>query len=455
MLRIYTDQLLKKQVAKIVKTDRNELWSALHDIGGYFALIGAIPESMSIWEFAYSGIVPLPDEEDRTISVFGDGAISAVRNAMRMPDLSYGIPKPSFCEPKQPLGNRINAAYLEVWDRITSNKWSAEALKDPKPELQPTMMFQLARFIAKRSMEEDSGDEALALEILKMLLDGKDFEFQLKGKTYRKTKFDLAHYDKAEAYLLVIEILNSLGRLSEAKPYLESWFDQVVKSYLSLEVGFGLVGVTKLICEGTLAHKSQMKEKTRNSLVKEIISTLKKRLNKPEPVKPTPTKYKLSISYNQFYLEPLEANREVIYFQENGEHEQGFSWFPEHVAIGTPSEAAQCTIEWELKEKMPPLGKAVQAVVVPYEVEKPGGVFLRTVDDSGKKQRFDVPVGKYDLLARFYPHPLKEFEDTCLTAWKVKLTFLPAGSADSKCIKLVYGKPPEKLVFNSLKKSPK
>src|SRR5207249_7976786 len=103
------------------------------------------------------------------------------------------------------------------------------------------------------------------------------------------------------------------------------------------------------------------------------------------------------VSYGQFYLEPLKPDMSVTYFQEDGEPEQGFSGFPSQVAIGTPANAGDCTVEVEIRATIPPLGNAVQAVAVPLSVTDPQGVFLRTVDDQGKKHRFEIPVGDYDV----------------------------------------------------------
>src|SRR5262245_16274968 len=96
MAILSTDAAFKKKAKAIFKADREDLWRELHEIASFFALIGAVPEALALWEFVYSGKVPLPDPEDRTISVFGDGAISAVCYQSHRPDISKGKPAPQF-----------------------------------------------------------------------------------------------------------------------------------------------------------------------------------------------------------------------------------------------------------------------------------------------------------------------------------------------------------------------
>ena len=93
---------VKRRVHRLKKADREDLWKELHDIGGFFALFGATQEAFSVWEFAYSGNVPLPAERDRTICVNGDGAISAVCHYLKLPDLSKGVPTPKYGAPGIP-----------------------------------------------------------------------------------------------------------------------------------------------------------------------------------------------------------------------------------------------------------------------------------------------------------------------------------------------------------------
>ena len=155
------------------------------------------------------------------------------------------------------------------------------------------------------------------------------------------------------------------------------------------------------------------------------------------------------MSYGQFYLEPKDNDLRAVYFQEQGESEQGFSAFPTQVAFGTPPNTDRCTVEVEFASKLPPLRSAVQAVAVPIDVEGPDGLYPRTVDDSGDKQRLEVPLGHYDVVARFFPaRRKKDEEDTCFRSWRIILTLLPRGTVGPKCFKMPDESLPQSLVLH-------
>src|SRR5205823_6521852 len=136
------------------------------------------------------------------------------------------------------------------------------------------------------------------------------------------------------------------GRIDDARNFMVQWYDCVVEcGTLPVDDPFVLSNLTGLLCDGVLSTKSKLSAKTRKNLVVAVVSQLKKRLSRPEPKKPTPRKYAIYVSYGQFYLEPLKPDMSLTYFQEDGEPEQGFSAFPSQVAIGTPANAGDCTVD--------------------------------------------------------------------------------------------------------------
>jgi hypothetical protein len=254
---------------------------------------------------------------------------------------------------------------------------------------------------------------------------------------------------RAQAFLLAADISVRHARIDDARNFMDQWYDCVVEcGTLPVDEPFVLPNLTGLLCDGVLSAKSKLSESRRKNLVVAVVSQLMKRLSRPEPKIPTPRKYKIYVSYGQFYLEPLKPDMNVTYFQEHGEPEQGFSAFPGQVAIGTPANAGECTVEVEIRPTIPPLGNAVQAVVVPLSVTDRQGVFLRTVDDHGKKHRFEIPVGDYDVVARFFPLKVKKCESSCLSSWRAKLTFLPGGTVGAKSLKSESGTPPTEVVLH-------
>jgi hypothetical protein len=162
---------MKLRVNRLKKADREDLWKELHDIGGFFALFGATQEALSVWEFAYSGQVPLPAEKDRTIHVNGDGAISAVCLHLKLPDLSKGVPPPKYGAPGHSLEKRVIA--LDQWTRrsITADAWSSCDWDHPPLSLTPTATYRKARLLAQpKANGKPPPTETESLLLLRRLL---------------------------------------------------------------------------------------------------------------------------------------------------------------------------------------------------------------------------------------------------------------------------------------------
>jgi hypothetical protein len=431
---------MKRRVNRLKKADREDLWKELHDIGGFFALFGATQEAISVWEFAYSGKVPFPAAKDRTIHVNGDGAISAVCYHLKLPDLSKGVPTPKYGAPGESLEKRVRA--LDQWTRhsITVDAWSSCDWENPPLALTPTATYRKARLLAQpKANSKPSATERESLRLLQRLL----------AEAHDPAAFH--PYYRLQGFLLAIDIAVRHGMHDEATRLLSQWYDYSAEmdNNSTVEDAFALKTVVGLLCDGVLKDKIRLSTKARTHLVTRLVSDLAERLNRPEPSKPPQWRYSLYVSYGQFYLEPKDNDLRAVYFQEKGESEQGFSAFPTQVAFGTPPNADRCTVEVEFGSKLPPLRSAVQAVAVPLDVESPDGLYLRTVDDSGDKQRLEVPPGQYDVVARFFPARRKRAEeDTCFSSSRVVLTLLPRGTVGPKCFKMPDGCLPESSVLH-------
>lgn len=438
MAILSTDAAFKKKLAKLVKTDREDLWRELHAVGCFFALIGAIPEALLIWNFMYSGLVPMPDPDDRTISVFGDGAISAICYTLKEADVSKGTPAPKI---SGQLGNftlagnlKKRATVLDRWsrERITGDPgFGRRMVPNPEPEDIAAATLREARILAQpQEGEEFSRAESNAYSILTGLIADAP-ALELMHPCYQ-----------AAALLLAADMAARRDQIDDAIRFLHSWHDLAISWDYTVGEALGLLPVVRLICNGALAAKHKIPPKTCKELAKELIKNLTARLKKPEPKRAPRWKYKIYISYGQFYLEPLKNDRRAVYFQEDGEPEQGFSSFPEQVAFSIPGDADECRVEAAISNRLPDFDSCAQAVAVPLNVKRPGGLYIRTVDDSGKKHRLEVPAGKYDVIARFYRIEPKKTKEACFEKWRAVLTFLPAGTVSPSCIKSAQGAPP-------------
>ena len=161
-------------------------------------------------------------------------------------------------------------------------------------------------------------------------------------------------------------------------------------------------------------------------------------------------RFKLSISYTQFYLEPEHVDPKP-YFEDTRDSNQEFSSFPLQAAIGTPNETASCEVEIELRSEMPELEDAVQAVCFPLSVNEPGKLFLRTVfeEDEQENNNFTVSPGKYDVFVRFFSmEAAPEAAEVGLRAWRVVVSFLAYGTIKPGTYRREYGEIPENVIVH-------
>jgi hypothetical protein len=336
MAILSTDSVFKKKVKKVVQADREDLWRELHEIAVFFALIGAIQEALAVWKFTYSGMVPMPDPEDRTISVFGDGAISAVCYRLNLPDISNGSPAPQFSGrgTTKPtvvgkLNKRVAALDRISRQRITEDAWcGCNWVDNPQPEQMTISIIRSVRLLAQPVPgDKYSPSELEAYSVLTRLLDANP------------TLETLHSCYQAEAFLLAADIAARHKKVEEAVKFIQKWHDCSINWDYNIGEVFGLLSVAGLICDGALASKHNLSEVARQEIVRTLVKDLSKRLRAPETDKAPTWKHKISVSYGQFYLEPLKSDPKAVYFQESGESEQGFSSFPRQVAIGIPSDA--------------------------------------------------------------------------------------------------------------------
>ena len=162
-------------------------------------------------------------------------------------------------------------------------------------------------------------------------------------------------------------------------------------------------------------------------------------------------RFRLSIFYNQFYLEPEHPDPDAEYWDEKEESGQGFSAYPKQAAIGTPSETGICEVETELASEMPDVESSIQAVCFPIAVDDPGRLFWRTVF-GGKEEAeyfFDIPPGNYDVFVRFSPLEGEEANEVGLRGWHVIISFLPQGVAKAGTFKLEYGEVPADFILHT------
>jgi hypothetical protein len=418
---------------KTITSEREDLWHELHDIGCYLAISGLPETALSVWSLAYSGHIPIPDPDDGITSVFGDAAISAVCHKMNHADISQGLPAPRFATRD---GEKIIAgdlakrvAAIDDHCRHSLPGHITKFLALPEAPSDPDFVY--------RNLPTDDISE------LTRVLN------QLSSQINNRPDFKALHTcDQASMILLAADTAARCGRKNEATQFLKMWRSVSIAWDYNITDALGLTPIVALLCDGALSRKASATSLNHREMINEMIELLRARFSVPEPIKPPVWKHTLFVSYGQFYVEPLRPDRQTMYFQEEGESDQGFSAFPRQVAFETPQGECDCRVEVGFSSKMPSVATATQAVVAPLLVDTADGLCLRTVFDRRNRFRLQVPPGEYDVMARFYPARGAK-HDACIGRWRAVLTFMPAGTAKPQCIKKPFGVTPTEVVLHS------
>ena len=427
-MAILTDKEFNAGIKRALNASRSELWAELNELAQFLALVASFDEAVAIWRFLYSGKLPFVVSE-MLPTAEADCVVSAVCFHLNLPDISRGQPLHHVMDRELPLLDRVN---VYDWYRridLTEEKFTVTKTANERVRLL-SRGYQLAR------PPEDYVYSEKELDALKVLSEYLDLDAIATNPDPGPITLT--------TNLVVIDIAYRHHLLDEAESRLQRWYDFAVLAHDSfcLEQAFGFLSVSSLICKGALSHRTSLKPNKRQRLVQQLLADVEHRLSQPEPAKPPVTKQQISVFYNQLYLEPEQAP-DVAYFDDPRESDQGFSSFPTHVAIGTPTDTGMCEVEIEFCFEPPSLKTGVQIVCFPLNVEAPGKLFVRSVGVDNSENYFAVAPGEYDVVARFSKkRASREDTEAGLRAWKVLLSFLPSRSMKPQTIKLESGDVP-------------
>ena len=429
-MAILTDKEFNAGLKRASNASRSELWAELNELAQFLALVASFDEALAIWRFLYSGKLPFVRSEMKATAE-ADCVVSAVCFHLDLPDISKGQPLHRVMDRELPLADRVKVYdwYRRIELTMNEGKFSLPRTANERVRLLHRG-YQLAR------PPEDYVYSEKELDALKVLNEYLDLPAIATNPDPGPVTLNTS--------LVVIDIAYRHHLLSEAESRLQRWYDFAVLAHDSfcLEEAFSFLSVSSLICKGALSHRTALKPNKRQRLVQQLLAEVEHRLSQPEPVKPPVTKQEITVFYNQFYLEPEQAP-DAAYFDDPREFDQGFSSFPTHVAIGTPTDTAMCAVEIEFCFEAPNLKTGVQIVCFPLKVEAPGKLFLRSVGVDNSDNYFAVAPGEYDVVARFLKkRASREDAEAGLRAWRVLLSFLPSRSMKPQTIKLEYGDVP-------------
>ena len=429
-MAILTDKEFNAGLKRALNASRSELWAELNELAQFLALVASFDEALAIWRFLYSGKLPFVQSEMFSTAE-ADCVVSAVCFHLNLPDISKGQPLHFVMDRELPLADRVKVYDWYRRIELTVNQGNFSL---PKTANERVRLLHRGYKLARPP--EDYVYSKKELDGLKVLNEYLDLPAIATNPDPGPVTLNTS--------LVVIDIAYRHDLLSEAESRLQRWYDFAVltRDSFGLEEAFSFLSVSSLICKGALSHRTALKPNKRQSLVQQLLAEVEHRLSQPEPVKPPVTKQEISVFYNQFYLEPEQAP-DVAYFDDPREFDQGFSSFPTHVAIGTPTDTATCEVEIEFCFEPPSLKTGVQTVCFPLKVEAPGKLFLRSVGVDNSDNYFAVAPGEYDVVAHFSKkRASREDAEAGLRAWRVLLSFLSSRSMKPQTIKLEDGDVP-------------
>ena len=436
-MAILTDKEFNAGLKRALNASRSELWAELNELAQFLALVASFEEALAIWRFLYSGKLPFVRSEKKATAE-ADCVVSAVCFHLNLPNISKGHPLHSVMDRELPLADRVEVYdwYRRIELTVNEGKFSL-----PRADERVRLLnrgYQLARPPEEYVYSEKELD---ALKVLNEYLD----LLAIAANPYPGPV-------TLNTNLLVIDIAYRHHLISDAELRLQRWYDFAVlaRDSFCLEEAFSFLSVSSLICKGALSHRTALRPDKRRRLVEQLLAEVEHRLSQSEPVKPPVMKQEISVFYSQFYLEPEQAP-DAAYFDDPRESDQGFSSFPTHVAIGTPTDTAMCAVEIEFCFEAPNLNTGVQIVCFPLKVEAPGKLFLRSVGVDNSDNYFAVAPGEYDVVARFLKkRASREDAEAGLRAWQVLLSFLPSRSMKPQTIKLEYGDVPRDVFVHEV-----
>lgn len=279
--------------------------------------------------------------------------------------------------------------------------------------------------------------------------DGKD------AKTEKKALKSLEAYEAAwrpdergggygNEIVLALDLALRHGRDDLARTWLERQGHRFAESF-GVEAALTLPALARAAFEGRFLPIIAVSDADRGALFDGIMALVKSRAAEAPAAKkkvvPKVQKRVVDASYSQFYLEHLEEEEVVEYFQDKRESAQGMSIFASRVGIATPSDTLEVAVEVSVAAKPSKVPKVVQSVAFPFTVRGP--LVFRSVADDDRDEPIAIEPGRYDVSVQFAP---KKAGD--LRTFRVVMEFCPEGAADApRCVCFEDGHAAPKRVF--------
>jgi hypothetical protein len=396
------------------------------------AACGDVPRTEELLRWMHASDVP-----SETWHALSQSAVDVFCHVAGLPDYTKGksINEQSMwtgLEETMPLAERVPR-------HDTYMRWRLADYLEKKPTLDWKKLKGEKLWVAARTLAALKPDnitrpdtELEALAALDKYLTGFDTAYGHGSELPLALDLALRH-GKAE---LVPKWFEAMG--SELHEYIEHY--DVLPACLSIEA------VARAIVEdGLLQPVVGLTEPQRESALRNLETALGTARANAGKKAPAVQKRAVTIEYNQLYLEPETLSPEEleqVYFQDARETDQGFSLFATKAAIGTPSDALECHVEVSLATTVPELGDAIRAVAIPLDVRGP--MQLRSVSSGDENDPLQIPLGRYDILARF--HAVTKKSKGPLEKFRVSLTLHPPGSLGApKCLRIEMGHPPRSI----------
>jgi hypothetical protein len=413
-------QELERLLKTVAKTRPDMLYGQLFRVFLIFAGAGDASRVNHVLSWMYGPRIPAPKGVPSFLSTF---AVDGFCAAAGLGDRTRGLPQRAPGAPPGALDQRVATAEALVHDRLAQNyaNYTGHAAEDDawrdRPPSDP------------RRQEDQWSRIKLAMR------NGQERDALARLITYLD---ELAAHDRGAGHgdelILALELALRNGEAARVPAWIARHGHLFASEEFLLQCALCLPRLASAIAGGLLTETFGLSHRELETALGTLDAALETAIATTSVDKaPKVQKRRVSCEYSQLHLEPESLDnleKRQVYFQKNGESERGMSLFPTMVGIATPTATDYVDAEISVVEGgRPDLKGAAQVVAFPFLVRGP--LVLKNVVGNDDDP-FLVPLGSYDVLARFTPKKAPRASAASgLRVFSLALSFHPEGALDA------------------------
>ncbi len=398
----------------IAKARAEKLHAPLFDVFIVVAAAGDARRASGVLDWMYGPRVPAPTAIATALST---SAIDGFCAASGLGDRTRGLPTRDGA-PSGSLAERVAKGEAIVRDRMIANAyageppsndaWQKKAMDDPWRRIDQWRRIQ-------RVVQKDERD---ALARVDAYLDHLAVDVRGAGQGVE--------------LVLALDLALRNGEAARVPAWLACHGHRFASESFLIETALCLPAVAAAIAHGALRETVGLSDAEIDDALRAVDAAIDTSTRAKRPTAPKVQRRRVACEYSQVHLQPAtldDAEKQQVYFQEQGDSERGMSLFPTMVGIGTPTETDYVDAEVSVSPRPPParaLKTGAQAVAFPFLVRGP---LVLTSVSSADGEPLIVTPGTYDVLARFIAKKAPRVSASAgLRIFTLALSFHPAGT---------------------------